>query len=325
MRLSAALSVSQLLAIVSGASAMFELETSRKFSGTSRGLRKLLGKARRLEDGGNDDGANDGNGAEEYDVDEMEAFLMDFSMKLMKCIPDQVITDADDVDHYGAVVFRLCPSKKCSDDYGCKSGYADFAVDIGTYVESFMYDQADNMSWDDKFDGISGECTQWNGGSYYTGATCTSDGKGIKMGLFEDAYCSAESSTSFEDISNGWTLPYSSNSGGLVTTECTSCVDDDGSLRQMCSDMYENSPYRCEADFGFKHYYYDNNFEMYKYGQDTTGCSKIDVMVKPRMSFSSEAVWTDAILVLMLVAATGAGYLYYQQWWEKRKYFCFFC
>ena len=80
MKLSAALSISQLLAIVSGASAMFELETSRKMSGTSRGLRKLLGKARRLEDG--DDGANDGNGAAEYDVEEMEAFLMDFSLKM---------------------------------------------------------------------------------------------------------------------------------------------------------------------------------------------------------------------------------------------------
>ena len=153
MKLSAALSISQLLAIVSGASAMFELETSRHVSGTSRGMRHLLGKARRLEDGGNDDGANDGNGAE-FDADEIEAFLMDFSLKMTKCIPDYVFTDEDYVDHYGAVIFRLCPSKKCNDNYGCKSGFADFAVDIATYVDAFMYDQADNMNWDDKFDGF---------------------------------------------------------------------------------------------------------------------------------------------------------------------------
>lgn len=282
-------------------------------------MRKLLGKARRLDEDGDE---NDGNGA---DVDEadMEAFLMDYSMKFMSCIPDQVLTDADYNDHFGVVTFRLCPSNQCSDQSGCKSGYADFAVDLGTYVDAFFEDQADNMNWDDKFDGGEfGECAAWeqendDGNVYYVGPGCTEDGTGVKMGVFDDKYCYQESQTSFETISNGWSLPYSD--GGLVSTQCNNCIDDDGQIREMCTELYENSPYRCESEFGFKHYYYDVNFEMYRYGQDTTGCTKIEVMSKPRSTFSTEAVWTDAILAVMLLVATGAGWAYYSQWWEKQK------
>jgi hypothetical protein len=320
MKFCAALSISQLLALVCGASAMFEFETSRRLSGQGRGMRKLLGKARRLDEG-NDDG-NDGNGAD-VDEQDVEAFLVDYSMKFMSCIPDQVLTDADYNDHFGVVIFRLCPSNQCSDDNGCKSGYADFAVDVGSYVDAFLEDQSDNMNWDDKFDGGEfGECAEFeqendDGSTYYVGPGCTEDGTGIKMGVFDDQYCYQESQSSFEAISNGWSLPYSN--GGLVSTQCTNCVDEDGGMREMCTDLYENSPYRCESEFGFKHYYYDVNFEMYRYGQDTTGCTKIEVMQKPRSTFSTETVWTDAILAVMLLVATGAGWSYYSQWWEKQK------
>ncbi|VEU38500.1 unnamed protein product [Pseudo-nitzschia multistriata] len=319
-----ALSLSQLLAFACPASAMFQIDNSPNLSGNGRGLRKLLSKARRLEDndeGNNDDGGNNGG---EQNQEEMEAFLMDFSMKFMECIPDQVLTDADYNDHFGVVIFRLCPANSCSDNSGCKSGYADFAVDVGTYVDAFLTDQADNMNWDDKFDGDEmGECTQFkaeggndDGVSYYVGPGCTSDGKGVKLGLFEDQYCYQESETSFETISNGWGLPYSN--GGLVSTQCTSCTED-GGLREMCSDLYENSPHRCEKEFDFKHYYYDTNFEMYRYGQDTTGCTKIDVMLNPKGVFSQGAVWTDAILAVMLLVVTGAGYAWYSSWWEEQK------
>merc|ERR1711935_1081609 len=49
------------------------------------------------------------------------------------------------------------------------------------------------------------------------------------------------------------------------------------------------------------------------------GCTKIEVMQKPRSTFSTETVWTDAILAVMLLVATGAGWSYYSQWWEKQK------
>mmetsp|Transcript_3983 Transcript_3983/g.9488 ORF Transcript_3983/g.9488 Transcript_3983/m.9488 type:complete len:371 (+) Transcript_3983:99-1211(+) len=316
MKFSAALLFAQLLALACSASAMFEFDTSRRLSGKSRGMRKLLEKARRLdEDGGDDDNAD-------VDMADVEAFLMDYSMKFMSCHGDQVLTDADYNDHFGVVIFRLCPSNTCSDDNGCKSGYADFAVDVGTYVDAFLDDQGDNMNWDDKFGDVLGECAEFetendDGSVYYVGPGCTEDETGIKMGVYEDQYCYQESSTDFATISNGWTLPYSD--GGLVTTQCIGCTDDDGAIKEICTELYEDSPYRCEAEFDFKHYYYDVNFEMYRYGQDTTGCNKIDVLSRPRSTFSNDVMWTDAILVLMLVVVTGAGFSYYSQWWEKQK------
>lgn len=325
MKFCSVLSISQLLALVCPVSAMFELDNSRRISSNGRGLRKLLAKARRLEDNGEDNGGDDNNdGDGEQNNEEMEGFLMDYSMKFMECLPEQVLTDADYNDHFGVVIFRLCPANKCSNNNGCSSGYADFAIDVGTYVDYFLEDQADNMNWDDNFDGDEfGQCTEYEAGdddgdvAYYIGPGCTSDGLGVKMGVYEDKYCYQESETSFETLSNGWGLPYSD--GGLVSTQCIGCTDDDGALKEMCLDLYDYSPYRCEKEFDFQHYYYDTNFEMYRYGQDTTGCTKIDVMRNPRSTFSQETVWTDAILAVMLLFVTLAGFAWYSSWWEEQK------
>jgi len=315
MKFNSVLSISQLLALVCSASAMFELDNSRHLSKQGRGLRKLLSKARRLDQGGDDN-------AEQNEAD-MESFLMDYSLKFMSCIPDQYLTDADNNNHYGVVLFRLCPGNKCDNKKGCSSGYADFAIDVGTYVDAYLTDQADNMNWDDNFDGGNfGQCSEYeaandDGTQYYVGPGCTSDGSGVKMGLYEDQYCYEESSTQFETISNGISLPF--YNGGLVSTNCMSCIDNDGGISEMCLDLYDESPYRCEAEFDFQHYYYDNNFEMYRYGQDNTGCTKIDVMRRPRSKFNQEAVWTDALLAIMLLVVSLAGYAFYQSWWDKQK------
>jgi hypothetical protein len=274
-------------------------------------MRKLLNKARRVEEGANDATAEQA----------METFLMGYSMKLMKCIHDQVLTDADYNDHFGVVIFRLCPSKSCSNDNGCNSGYADFAVDVGTYVEAFMEDQQDNMNWDDKFDGGKfGQCVEYedddNGATgYYVGPTCTADGKGVRMAVFEDKYCYQVSETSFETISNGWSLPYTN--GGLVSTQCTSCTGDDGAIREMCLDLYDLAPYRCEDDFDYDHYYYDNNFEIFRYGKDQTGCTKIHVMQHTKQSMQT-AVWEDLIISVMLLITAAGGFALYTVWWRKR-------
>lgn len=339
MKLCLGLSITQLLSFVgystSTAALIFDNNNNnnknnknshRSLSSSQTSLKKVLAKARRLEDAGGGDDDNAAAANDEAAEENMEAFLMDYSLKFMKCIPDQVLTDADYIDHFGVVIFRLCPSNKCSNTNGCTSGYADFAVDVGTYVDAFLTDQQDNMNWDDEnFDGDNmGQCTQYEGGdddggdaAYYIGPGCTSDGTGVKMGVYEDQYCYEESETTFETTSNGWSLPYSD--GGLVSTQCTDCIDDDGEIREMCLDLYDYSPYRCEADLEYTHYYYDANFEIYRYGKDTTGCNSIHVMQNPKGGFSSEAVWTDAILVVILIAATGVGLYYYSEWWTKQK------
>jgi hypothetical protein len=172
------------------------------------------------------------------------------------------------------------------------------------------------------FDGeMFGQCVEYeddeNGATgYYIGPGCTQDGTGVRMAVFEDKYCYEASQRTFETLSNGWTLPYSN--GGLVSTKCSSCTDNDGTLRDMCLDLYEVSPHRCEADFTFDHYYYDNNFEIYRYGKDQTGCNKIAVMQTSKNPLQG-AVWEDLILSLMLLITAAGGFVLYTVWWRKRK------
>lgn len=298
------------------------------------GMKALLQNARRLEqnNGGNgDDGAAaDAAGMTE---EEMEAFLVDYSLKFMKCVQNKKIYDVYGAVHYGAVIFRLCPSGSCDDSSGCRSGYADFAVDVGTYVTAFMEDQADNMNWDDGFDVDSfGECTEYlqnddedgnEGSGAYVGPGCTEDGTGVKTTVFVDQYCSVQATDdAFKQISEGWSLPYSN--GGLVSTECSSCVDynenGEGQLREMCMELYNNAPYRCEADFDFDHYYYDAMTEIYRYGKDKTGCTSIELMQTSK-SFSGGAKATDLIFAFLLLALAAGGFAYYTIWWKKSTYF----
>jgi hypothetical protein len=298
---------------------------------SKKGVRSVLKNARRLEQQQNDDGNNNNNGGNMNEA-EMEAFLMDYSLKFMKCAQDQQMYDADGAVHYGAVIFRLCPSGSCDDSSGCKSGYADFAVDVGTYVAAFMEDQADNMNWDDRFDADSySECTEYlqnddedgnEGSGAYVGPGCTADGTGVKMAVFVDQYCSVQATDSaFAQISDGWSLPYSD--GGLVSEKCLSCIDynnGQGQLREMCMNLYGEASYRCEADFDFDHYYYDAVTEIYRYGKDKTGCTPIELMQKQKSWGGGSAKATDLIFAVFLLLFSAGGFAYYTIWWRKREY-----
>jgi hypothetical protein len=279
------------------------------------GLRELLSKARRLDD--NDDQNQN------VDNDDVYAFLDDYSLRLSECHPDISFLANGEYPIYGVIVFRMCPSDKCSDSSGkvaCKSGYADFAVDIGTFAAAMMNDQQDNMQWDDQYGDWAdyAECAQYdqeNGGSYYVGPTCTSDKKGVRLAVFDEYTCQTESSTSFSSISNGWTLPYSD--GGLVSTQCTSCYDsDNGGASELCMDLYDASEYRCEEDWDVQHYYWNAKTEVMKYGQDTTGCGSIS-----RFNYSKPKanVIGELFFVLIFVSLAVGGWLYYQSWWDRGK------
>lgn len=285
-----------------------------KFSRSGAPLRSILNSARRLEDG-----------QQQGDSSQMEAFLADYSIRMTKCIPNQVLTDVDGNQHNGIVLFRMCPTSSCSDKNGCNSNYADFAVDMGTFVEAFVEDQKDNMNWDDQQVQMDnyGECQLYEGdgggedqSAYYMGPACTDDGTGIKLTVFDDEYCYEQSETSFESISNGWSLPYSD--GGLVSASCLACTDDDGAPKEMCLNLYDSSPYRCEREWQFGHYYYDAVTLIYRYGQDVTGCTPIQVMQTP-MSPISQAVWQDLIVSVFLVLCAAGGFAAYTIWWRKRK------
>lgn len=253
---------------------------------------------------------------------------MNYSLKLHKCQQHESFGYNDNGEpQYGVAIIRACPSNTCSSNTqgGCTKGYADFAVPLADFVSAYMQDQADNIQWDDRMDMDNfGQCTQYvgegndnNNGAYYYGPACTDDGRDIKVGLFADSYCYNPADVSFEDLSNGWTLPFSD--GGLVSYDCLSCGEDYGNgylnLKEMCATLYEDAVLKCE-EWDIQHYYWDAITEVYRFGRDTTGCKRIGWMDKVDDSFSE---WESILVLAFLVIGSVAGGFYYQKWWKKQK------
>ena len=83
----------------------------------SKAGRKLLSKARRLEDG---------------DVD--YSWLPGYTFQFQKCYSWEAYGRDDNEDKEKSIVFRACPQGDCSDS--CKYG-ADYIVDLRDYVEAY--------------------------------------------------------------------------------------------------------------------------------------------------------------------------------------------
>lgn len=287
---------------------------------TSKTARKLVRSARRVED------------ADEEAEEEEFAFLGNYDVKLIGCKREleSPIVNEEGESEYSAVLLRLCPSTggcDSSSTEGCKSGYGDMLVGISTFVEAYMEDvqkqQEDNgeeEEGDDAFDMDKfSKCEEynpdenaddanqgaWENYAFYVGPTCSDDGLNIKLDLFTDQYCSQTSEITFDQISNGWTLPYSD--GGLVSNYCTSCTEynDDGEaeIKEVCQNTYESAALKCEE--GMEIYSY--------YGKNTQGCEVIAEM------FPSKGGNGGKIFGWFVLAAVVAGLGGYVMWWRKKK------
>lgn len=201
---------------------------SKAISGPSAAA-KVLRSARRLEQA-NQGGDDQANQEEQYD------YLAQYSLKLIGCKAGTSIANADGNGEYeySAAIFRLCPTENgCSDEgvSGCKSGYGDFVVGLNTFVQAYFEDQRDNMNWDDQFQvDRYAECAEYEiendddqAAQYWIGPTCTEDELDVKLAVFDDEICTQESKSTFGEISNGWTLPFSG--GGMVSTYCSDCLE----------------------------------------------------------------------------------------------------
>jgi hypothetical protein len=270
----------------------------------------LLSKSRRVEENAGDDAAAE----DEY------AFLGDYQIKMVSCVSDQTYKNPESGEmEYGAVVYKLCPKDDCDDDSanGCKNGGGTFVTGLNSYVEEWLQDKQEDMNGDDDFKIEEySECKQYEVDNdaddenaeqavYYVGPTCGEDGASISLGFFSDYTCQTKpEDVTFEDISNGWSLPYSSN---LVTNACESCAgyNDNGEyeVAEMCTQLYQFSG-KCESDM--------ETFSQY--GKDESACEYIQEIM-PKSTGSGGAVgWS--ILVLVVV---GAGAYGYTTWWVKRK------
>jgi hypothetical protein len=213
-----------------------------------------LKSARRLDQNANDN---------EYD------FLGGYNLKLISCKAGEAYTNpASGETEASSVIFRLCPSSgECSDAAGksCKDGYGDYIVGLNTFVQEYLEQKRDEMQNDDAFKVEQlGECRQFEAdkdgeyadGVFYVGPACNSDGTGIRVAMFTDAYCTTLSEdVTFEEISAGISLPYSE--GGLVSQYCESCysVNDNGEagLNELCMNSYELAG-KCESKMETYHY-----------------------------------------------------------------------
>jgi hypothetical protein len=271
-------------------------------------MTKALRNARRVEEN-----------AQEGEFD----FLGKYNMKMISCLPNEQVQSGDNGEtEYGGVLVRLCPSESgCDSDKrsGCSSGNGDFVIGINTFVQAYFEDQRENMQNDDGNDFNINEfadCREYNYENdddgekvaYYVGPTCTSDGTDIKLGLFENYQCVGESSTAFEDISNGWSLPY--NSGGVVTKNCMECVaqNDNGeyALRELCQNTYEAAAYKCETNMEYFSYY----------GKNEQGCETISALLPKKSKKSGSGGKVFGWIVFFGVIAGLASYVV---WWRKKK------
>ena len=225
----------------------------------------------------------------------------------------------------GVVVFRLCPSKSCSNSKkgGCTSDFADFAIDVNTFVNTYLEDQSGNMQWDDKtnLDNVA-QCTEYQSGNsnkaYYIGPSCTENGKDVQVGVFTDAYCQNRANVDFAQLS-GASSSYSN--GGLVSSSCIPCAEKDENgdyvARDLCGTLYEQTPYRCETDWNVPHYYWDAMTEIYRYGQDKTGCKFVNKQERKQVSKTAQAL--DLFCLAVLVIGSIVGGVYYTMWWKESK------
>jgi hypothetical protein len=280
---------------------------------SGKNVAKVLRAARRVEENGDDAAEED-----EY------SYLTQYTLKMIGCKSGETVVDAETGEYeYNAAVFRLCPTETCDDENerGCGAGYGDFVVGLNTYVDAFFEDQRDNMNWDDQFQVDKyAECSEYeveNDGDdannpyanyqFFIGPTCAEDGLDVKLAVFSDDTCTTESEVAFEDLSNGWALPYST--GGIVSTECTDCLayNDNGEyeLREMCQELYESAASKCETEMEYYSYY----------GQNVQGCEYI-TEVMPALTGGGGAGKVFGWLVFICLVGGLAGYIV---WWRKSE------
>lgn len=270
----------------------------------------LLNKSRRLEQDQEED---------------IYGFLSNYAIKLIGCAAGEQYTNPETAEvEYSSVIYRLCPVDSCDDASatGCKKGYGDFAVGLQTFVQEWLEDKRDNMQQDDMFKVEQlGECREYMVDNdaqedgeeavvYYVGPACGSEKAEIVVGLFSEATCVTPAAKTFEEISNGWSLPYSTSGAGLVTNACEMCAgyDDQGAygVSDMCTTLFDGAASKCMTGME----------SLNSYGADETGCSYIQNLVPKTSSSKAGAAVGWTIFALVIVGAAAYGYT---KWWLKKK------
>jgi hypothetical protein len=259
------------------------------------------------------------------------SFLNNYHLKLVECKSGEPFIDTQTGNtEYSSVVFRLCDTE-CSNDsqLGCSANYGDYVIGLNTFAQMYLEEKRDDMQGDDdvndwKFEKF-GECQKWDVDkdvefdeedadvAFYVGPACTSDEKSVRLALFTDEYCQTLSEKyTFETISNGVSLPYSS--GGLIGYGCESCygANDKGEyeLSEMCTTLYMYAG-KCESNMG------ENTHYM---GRQEGGCEYISTLMPASASSGKAGAaigWT--IFALVIVGAAAFGYMHMKKKQDDKR------
>lgn len=273
-----------------------------------RATANLLQNARKLEEAAQDE------------AEDEFAFLGNYNLKMLYCKSGEAYVNPQDGSYeYGSVVFRLCPTSGNCDDTsstGCSKGYGDFVVGINSFVQSYLEAKKEDMQQDDSFNVDEfGECREYKADQdidddsikntqFYVGPACSSDGTTIVLDMFTDEDCKTKSTeVSFETVSNGLSLPYTT--GGLVSNYCESCTatNDNGEteISEMCTNLYEFSG-KCESNMESSHYS----------GKNVASCEFIEALLPKQKKSAGKAVgWV--FFTLVILGASFAGYSFYKK------------
>lgn len=268
--------------------------------------------------------ANYNNYADYY---EDLSFLGGYDLKLIGCQREMV-------PGYSAVLLRLCPAETgskgnnninqmgCDSSHteGCSSVYGDILVELSTFVGSYLEEQQQQQQQNGngneyalQMEDYAGcreyqpEGEEWENYQFFVGPRCSRDGLDIALGLFRDENCTKISTIPFETISNGWTLPYAD--GGLVSTACMPCTDDDNDnnndgVREVCKASYQAAEYRCEAGMASS---------SSSRNADVEGCEAIELFFPGGPSAGTVAGRFFSFFFVL-------GFVGYGYWWYKTRY-----
>lgn len=272
-----------LSALASTVAAGRVIRKSHEMSVTSATGKKLLSKARRLDD---------------EDVD--YTWMSNYSIKFDKCYSWEAYGRDERENRETFITFKVCPSDNCSS--GCRYG-GEYIVEMRDYVQTYLEfkeglqeynceqveencecddDAVDDDAClsncyaaaglnyceneDDEFNVENYlECAQLDiendddgDVGYYATAYCSEDGTALYLGVFKDEECSTMYSNNVYYEQTGYNLPYSSKS--IISRNCISCYnpyyvagDDDAGdneneeVSDMCAALYEEAG-KCESN-----------------------------------------------------------------------------
>jgi len=164
--------------------------------------------------------------------------------------------DAQEMDDAQAAIAATVDCDTCVDECDKIENMEDNGyLEASNYIECQQLDQENDD--DDDAEEVM----------YFAGATCSSDGSKIKIGVFKDENCAYINNNLYvDDYLNGFSLSHAllKNVYSGTSIPCSSYNEDgEAEENEACQEVYEAAA-KCESDYGFSgnYGYYSSNEDV---------------------------------------------------------------